>query len=133
MEITVRVENARVPVTVMQVSGKIDSSTYEAFQASAEELILGGARHILVDLTDVPYISSAGLRALHNIFNRLRSIHKDVDDEELRKRMSAGAYKSPYLKINASSADIRNVFTLGGFDIYIEIHNDIAEAAASFQ
>jgi anti-anti-sigma factor len=132
MEIIVSVENARVPVTVMQVSGKIDSSTYQAFQARAEELILGGARYILVDLTDVLYISSAGLRALHNIFNQLRSIHKDVDDDELRKKMSAGAYKSPYLKVNASVADIRDVFTLGGFDIYIEIHNSIAEAVASF-
>ncbi|MBI3161691.1 MAG: STAS domain-containing protein [Chloroflexi bacterium] len=132
MEIITSVEQARIPVTVMRVRGKIDSSTFQAFQSKAEELIGSGARHLLVDLADAPFISSAGLRAIHNIFNQLRAIHKDMNDDDLRKSMSAGAYKSPYLKACGLSPEVREVFTLGGFDIYIESHEDTGSALASF-
>lgn len=78
MEIKVSTENRRVQVTVMEVTGNVDSITNLAFQAKAEELIKGGARHILVDLTHVPYMSSAGLRALSAILNQLRAIYNYV-------------------------------------------------------
>ena len=73
MEIKVSTENGRVPVTVLHVDGNIDSSTYEAFQSTAKKLIDDGARYMLVDLSHAPFVSSAGLRALHTLFNELRS------------------------------------------------------------
>jgi anti-anti-sigma regulatory factor len=56
MEIKAFNENGRVPVTVMHVDGDIDASTYEAFKARADELIAGGARYILVDLSHVKFV-----------------------------------------------------------------------------
>ena len=50
MEIKVSTENGRVPVTVLHVEGNLDSSSQSQFQKKTEELIKGGARHILVDL-----------------------------------------------------------------------------------
>lgn len=132
MEIKVATENARVPVTVMSIHGDIDSLTHQAFQAKADELISGGARYILVNMADTPHISSAGLRSLHNIFNKLRSLHQDVNDDELRKEMSAGNYKSPYIKITNLSGHVREVFELSGFETYMEIHDDLSKAIASF-
>lgn len=132
MEIKVSTGNAQVPVTVMHVNGNIDSATYQAFQSKAEELISNGAHHILVDLANAPFISSAGLRAMHSIFNQLRSLHKDADDDVLRKGMSAGAYKSPYLKVVNLSEEAKEVFELGGFDTYIEVHDDVKKAIDSF-
>ena len=133
MEIKVTTENAGVPVTVVSVHGNIDSLTYQDFQSKVDELITKGARHILVNMADSAYISSAGLRSLHNIFNKLRSLHKDVDDDELRKQMNAGEYKSPYLKISNLSAQLREIFELSGFETYMEIHEDADKAIASFQ
>ena len=132
MEIKVTAENARVALSVLHVSGKIDSLTYQAFQAKADELIDGGARYLLVDLANVEFISSAGLRALHNIFNRLRSLHQDVNDEELRKKMSTGEYKSPFVKVANPSSQIREVFEVSGFDTYIEAYDELGKAIASF-
>ena len=106
MEIKVAKENARVPLEIMHISGKIDSLTYQVFQAKAEEMIDNGTRYILVDLSDVEFISSAGLRALHNIFNKLRSLHQDVNDDELRNKMTAGKYKSPYIKVSNPSSQV---------------------------
>jgi anti-anti-sigma factor len=134
MEIKVHTENGRVPVTVMHVDGNIDSSSYEAFQSKAAELIKGGARHILVDLSHVPFLSSAGLRALQTIFNQLRSINPDANlgDEEVKKGISAGTYKSPHLKLLNLSDETRVVFQMSGFDMFIETYTDMKTAIASF-
>ncbi len=133
MEIISTLEKRRVPITVMQIIGNIDSATYPAFQAHADDLISKGATYILVDLEKAPFISSAGLRAVHSIFNQLRSFHKDVNDDLLRKSMSTGTYKSPYLKVVNLSKEAREVFELGGFDTYIEVHDDMQKGLNSFQ
>ena len=132
MEIKTSSGNARVPITVIHIKGNVDSATYQDFQVKADELIKAGARHILVDLAEAPFISSAGLRVLHNIFNQLRAIHKDLNDDELRKKMSTGAYKSPYIKVANLSSQVRDAFVISGFDTYIEVHDDLKKAVASF-
>jgi anti-anti-sigma factor len=132
MEIQIIKESARVPVAVLNIKGAIDSSTYQLFQKQADEAIDHGAQYVLVNLADCTFISSAGLRALHNIFNKLRSIHKDVDDEQLRKKMQQGTYKSPYLKVSNLSQAIKDVFELSGFETYIEVFDDHSAALKSF-
>ena len=134
MEIKVFTENGRVPVTVMHVDGNIDSATHEEFQSKAEEAIKGGARHILVDLSHTKFVSSAGLRALNNLFNELRSFDPDsnLSDEEMKKGISAGTYKSPHLKLLNLSQDARTAFEMAGFDMFIETHTDMKTAVASF-
>ncbi|MFN3491323.1 MAG: STAS domain-containing protein [Anaerolineales bacterium] len=132
LEITSTTQNARVPVTIVNIKGDVDASNYQEFQSQTEALITEGARYLLLNLEEVPYISSAGLRVIHNLFNRLRMLHKDANDEELRKRMSAGAYKSPYIKIVNLSKRAKESFELGGFETYIEVYNDIEKAVNSF-
>ncbi len=134
MEIQVHTENGRVPVTVLHVHGNIDSSTYQAFESQAEELIKKGTRNILVDLSHSGFISSAGFRALHHIFNKLRSVHPDINltDEEMKKGINDGTYKSPHLKLLKLSKETRTAFEMSGFDMYIETFNDLEAAIASF-
>jgi anti-anti-sigma factor len=135
MNIKVSVENGPVPVTVMHIDGNLDATSYEAFEKRADELIAGGARHILVDLSHAPFVSSAGLRALHHIFNNLRSSDttSTMTDEEVRSGISAGTYKSPHLKLLNPSKETRSTFELSGFDMFIETFNDREAALASFQ
>lgn len=135
MDIKVSVENRSVPITVMHVDGNIDASSYEKFQSTADELIAGGARHILVDLSHAPFVSSAGLRALHNIFNKLRASDKTnpMSEEEVRRGINAGTYKSPHLKLLNLSKETKTTFGLSGFDMFIETFDDRDAALASFQ
>ena len=134
MEIKVASENARVPVTVLHVDGNIDSSTYQAFQAKVDELIDGGARHLLIDLSHAPFVSSAGFRALHQIFNKLRSLQPDnkLSEEDVKKGISAGTYKSPHLKLLNLSRETNTTFEMSGFDMFIETYNDRKAAIDSF-
>jgi anti-anti-sigma factor len=132
MDIKVTKEAARVPVTVMHVSGNVDSSTYEAFQAKADELMKGGTRYLLVDLEQVPLITSAGLRALNTIFTRLRELTPDVSDEDMRHGINAGTYKSPHLKLLKPSKASTVALEHSGFSLFIESFSDAKEALASF-
>jgi anti-anti-sigma factor len=101
MEIKISTENGRVPVTIMHIDGDIDSATSNLFQTKAEELIKSGARNILIDLAHCPYMSSASLRALHQVFKELNAINPDttLSEDEIKKGINAGTYKSPYLKL----------------------------------
>ncbi|MGZ8940844.1 MAG: STAS domain-containing protein [Limisphaerales bacterium] len=134
MNIKVSVENGAVPVTVVHVDGDIDASTYEQFQARLTELIDGGTRHMLIDLSHTPFVSSSGLRALHFAFNKLREIDtaNPMSGEEVRRGISAGTYKSPHLKLLNPSTETKSTFELSGFDMFIETFDDRQTALASF-
>ena len=134
MEIKVTNESGRVPVTVMQIEGNLDSSTYEQFQTTARKLVDEGARYILVDLSHAPFVSSAGLRALHTLFNELRTRNPggDLSDEQVKNGISAGTYKSPHLKLLNLSPETRSPFETSGFDMYIDTFTDRKAAINSF-
>jgi anti-anti-sigma factor len=134
MDIQTSTENRHVPVTVMHVNGNIDALSYEEFQTKADELIAGGAKYLLIDLSNSPFISSAGLRALHHIFNELRA--RDTDnsksEEEIHRGISSGTYKSPNLKLLKLSKESKTAFELSGFDMFIDTFDDEQTALASF-
>lgn len=134
MEIKVTNESGRVPVTVMQLEGNLDSSTYEQFQTTARKLVDEGARYILVDLSHAPFVSSAGLRALHTLFNDLRSRNPEANlsDEQVKRGISAGTYKSPHLKLLNLSPETKSAFETSGFDMYIDTFTDRRLAINSF-
>ena len=134
MDIQVTTVNGRVPITILRVEGNIDAQTYDQFEKKADELIEGGARHLLIDLARAPFVSSAGLRALHHIFNDLRA--RDTDnprsEEEIRRGISAGTYKSPHLKLVNLSKESKTAFDLSGFDMFIDTFDDEQTAIDSF-
>jgi anti-anti-sigma factor len=134
MEIKVSTEKGRVSVTVIHIDGNIDAATQGAFLAKAQELIQGGSRHILLDLSHTPYISSAGLRAMNEIFNDLRSLNPDANlsEEDVKKGLASGTYKSPHLKLLNPSKDIQSILKATGFDLILETFSDFNTAVASF-
>jgi len=133
MEINVSTITGRVPVTVVHLEGNVDASTADVFRANVLSLIEGGARRILLDMEHVPFMSSAGLRALHQIFNKLREVNEDdVADGEMRKGIRDGTYKSPHLKLLNLSKHTKVVFEAAGFDMYIETFTDRQAAIRSF-
>ena len=134
MDIKVSTEQARVPVTILQIEGDIDSFTYNDFLSQAQKLINEGARYMMIDMAQVPYVSSAGLRAIYTIFKDLRALHpeENLSEEQMEKAARMGTYQSPYLKLLNLSAGVHGVFQMGGFDRYIETFIDQEKALASF-
>ena len=134
MDIKISTEQARVPVTILHVDGDIDSSSYQDFLSQAQKLIDQGARYMLIDLAHVPYVSSAGLRAIYTIFKDLRAGHteENLNEEQMENAARMGTYKSPHLKLLNVSDHVYGVFQMGGFDRYIENFTDREKALAAF-
>ena len=129
MELTVSQEQGRVPVTVLHVKGNVDSTSYQDFQARAEQLVAEGTHDLLVDLHDVPYMSSAGLRSLNHIYNKLRG---NVTQSAVTQGVTAGTYKSPHLKLLSPSKRVLETLKMSGFDMFLDIQSDLHTAVASF-
>lgn len=128
-DIAVSHEQGRVPVTVFHLQG--DLSHEEPLQSRAKELYESGTRYLLLDLTDVPYISSAGLRGLHQVYMLLRN-SADESDQDVKQGIAAGTYKSPHLKLLKPSKHAAKALSVSGYDMFLEIHKDLASAVASF-
>ena len=125
LQIDVSQESGRVPVTVFSLKGEISSDNHDQLQAQANESYAAGMRYLLVDFTELTFMSSAGLRALHAIYQKLQG-------EDDGGEAAGGEFKSPYLKLLNPPDKIRKVINVVGFDRYVEIHTDLEEAIASF-
>jgi anti-anti-sigma factor len=132
MDITVSLEQGRVPVTVLRITGNIDASNFEQLNQVSLEAINRGARYIVIDLTKVLYVSSAALRTINNIFQQLNSINKNEDNIQMQDGISAGTYKSPYLKLLNPSKNVIDVLKVTGFDMFLDIHKDFKMVIDSF-
>ena len=53
-------------------------------------------------------------------------------DEQMKKGISAGTYKSPHLKLLNLSPETKTAFETSGFDMYIDTFTDRNAALASF-
>lgn len=67
MEITVSTHQANEPVAVMHIQGNIEASNFVGMVNKAREIHKNPARYLIIDLSEVPYASSAGLVAIHKI------------------------------------------------------------------
>ncbi|MBV9404097.1 MAG: STAS domain-containing protein [Acidobacteriaceae bacterium] len=46
---------------VLKISGRMDAANASVFQKTCEEWIAGGAPHLVLDLSELQYVSSMGL------------------------------------------------------------------------
>ncbi|MGE5463563.1 MAG: STAS domain-containing protein, partial [Syntrophothermus sp.] len=67
MEIDVRIHQANEAIAIMSVKGEINASNFIEVSDKAQELYMNPARNLIIDLSDVPDISSTGLAAIHKI------------------------------------------------------------------
>ena len=131
MEITVSHEQNRVPVTVLHVAGKTDSESAEILQQKAMKMIDAGARYLIFDLGGVPYMSSAGLRVLQEVFDKLRALSAKESDKDIYRHIADGSYQLPYLKIVNPTPEVMEVLKMTGFDMLVSIEKDLKKALAS--
>ncbi len=132
MEITVTYREGRVPVTVLAPHGELTADSAAPFEAAAAAAIEHGAVHILLDLSDVPYIGSFGIRAINSVLVALHAAADGYTEAELRQALR-GAKKSPRLKLAAVNPQSMKVLETSGFDMYLEVYRTVDEAVRSFQ
>jgi anti-sigma B factor antagonist len=132
MGVSVVQKAGRVPVTVFYISGDIDSSTYQQIQAQIEQVVQAGAHDIVLDLSEVGYLSSAGVRMLSILFYQLRGDLPEESDAAMKQGIHDGTFKSPHLKLASAPPRVADVFKMSGLDMVIDLYRNVPEAVASF-
>lgn len=136
MNISVSQAQGNVPVTVLKLDGQLDGQNYQDVIAKAQELFQAGSRDFLLDLSDLTYISSAGLVALHSVALLARG--EALPDMEggwsayrsLGRSGEAGVQK--HVKLLNPSSDVLGVLDMVGFSSVFEIYTNLDEAVKSF-
>ncbi len=136
MEITVSTQQGSVPVTVVQPHGDVDASNFSQLISKIESLQKEGARDFILDLSDVPFMSSAGLVALHSIAIMLRG-ETPTDPQSgwaalksIDRSREAGMQK--HVKLLQPQQYVAETFDKAGFTQFFQVFTDLKQAVASF-
>ena len=123
MNIRIAHEQGGVPITVFYVQGQINMSSTAQLEQTARAEYDKGMRNLLIDLSETTSMTSIGLRSLLLLYRLL--------DDPLSS-VSASRPKSSHLKLVNAPPDLMRVFQISGFDLFIEIYDDLPTAIASF-
>ncbi|HXF84761.1 MAG TPA: STAS domain-containing protein [Anaerolineales bacterium] len=128
-ELTIRSSKVqgRVPLTILHLNGHLHGPAEPYLLDHARQAHEDGTRHLLLDLSGVDVITSAGLRAIHVIFNMFTP-QSDVET----MRQHAEPYKSPYLKLVCPNPQVYYVLSIVGFLQNIPIYPNVEDAVNSF-
>jgi len=134
VNITVSHTRGRVPVTVLQPHGDLDASTYKDLIEKAREIIAAGAHDILLDLSDVPYMSSSGVVALQSIAMLLRGEELPESGWEAMRAINRESARGTqqHLKLLSLQPRVDKTLEMAGLKQFIEVYADLATAVASF-
>jgi len=135
MNISVSQVQGKVPVTVLKVEGQLDGQTYQNLINQARESYTAGWHDFLIDMSDLTYISSAGLVALHSMAMLAKG--EALPDTEAgwsayRSMSKTSSGKQTHVKLLNPRPEVRSVLDMVGFTSAFDIFTDLDEAVQSF-
>jgi len=117
-----------VSVSIFHLQGHLHGPTEQELLDRARQAFEDGAKHLVLDMSELDVLSSAGLRAIQNIFK----LFTPQSDVELMRQHGDEPYKSPYFKIVCAKPEIYYILNITGFLQNIFIYNNLEEATNSF-
>lgn len=136
MNLSISQAQGNVPVSIIKLDGQLDGQNFQELISKAQELYNAGERDFLLDLSDLTYISSAGLVALHSVALLARG--EELPDVEggwsayrsMGRSSEAGRQK--HVKLLNPRSEVLGVLDMVGFSNVFEIYTDREEAVNSF-
>lgn len=106
-------------VDLLSLSGRLDAASSPQFKQQIDALFDQGRYRIVLDMANLDYIASPGLRVLIEARKRARDLKlTDLEGGDVR--------------IASLPPRIKEVFDLTGFTSLFEIFPDVTEAVGSF-
>ena len=124
-------------VAVLSLDGELDASNFEHVIATGRSLYDEGTRRLVLDLTDLTYMGSSGLVALHSLAVLLRG-EEPPDPEYGWSALhsvgagGAGGAEQNAVKICGARASVDRVLERTGLKRFFEVYPNRAAALASF-
>jgi anti-anti-sigma factor len=99
-------------VVVAKLAGRLDSSSAPSVEEQLTRLVGSGAPRLAIDLSNLEYISSAGLRVLLLVARKVQQAHGK-------------------LALFGLAPGVHDVFSVSGFDTIFTVRDDAAAAIAA--
>ena len=136
MEIKISEIKSPANVTILQMTGKLDGSNYLDLIEEARRVYMDGARDLLIDMSQLTYMSSAGIAALHKTALLFRGMPV-LEDESGWAAYHAidrdqGSGIQQHVKLLSPQPEVASILDISGFTGLFEIHSDLNQAVASF-
>ena len=110
MNITITKEG---DISILSLTGSLDTNTSKGAEDEMNKLIEDGRTKLLIDLSNLDYISSSGLRILLSTSKKLKPLRGEM-------------------RICGLNETVNEVFEISGFTMIFKIFKTIEEAKASF-
>lgn len=131
MEIFVSYHQGNEPIAIMKLNGDINASNFVQISDKAQELYMNPARNLIIDLSDVPSISSTGLAAIHKIALLYSGVpHKIEQGTNPDFTHSSNARK--YVKLLNPQPEVDKSLESAGLKLFFKVYKDLESAIASF-
>jgi anti-anti-sigma factor len=115
------VENVQgaVPITVFHLRGWLDSQSENEFVKWASEAYEKGTRYLLLDLSELDTLTSAGMRAIQKVYKMFSTEGEDVE--------------FAHLKMASAPPTVYHALKITGFLKSIPMYESVQSAIDSFK
>jgi anti-anti-sigma regulatory factor len=132
MEITVTIHQAEQPIAIMQVKGEISAASFMEVVNKAQELYNNPARYLIIDLSGVTSVSSAGLVGLHKIALVYSGVPQQVDDDDSRPDFTHNSSARKFVKLLNPQPDVDEALKKAGLKLFFKVYTNLESALESF-
>lgn len=99
-------------ITIVSINGRLDTTNYNNFDKELDALVSSGSNNLIIDCSDMNYISSSGLRVFLVYLKKMKA-------------------EGGSLAICGMQSMIKEVFTISGFTSLFSIYETREEALAA--
>ena len=132
MEINVSYHQGSEAIAIMRLKGDINASNFVQISDKAQELYMNPARNLVIDLSEVPNISSTGLAAIHKIALLYSGVPQQVE-EGANPDFTHSSNARKYVKLLNPQPEVEKTLETAGLKLFFKVYKDLDSALASFK
>jgi anti-anti-sigma regulatory factor len=136
MDMIIEKAQGRVPITILGLKGDLDASNFQEVIEKAKNIFSSGGRDLLLDMSQLKFLSSSGIVALHSIALIMRGDRPhDLEGgwntfHAIREDKSSGTQE--HVKLLNPAPKIQETLRKTGMDTFFGIFYNVNAALASF-
>ena len=115
----------------MRLKGEINASNFILVSDKAQELYMNPARNLIIDLSEVPAISSTGLAAIHKIALLYSGVPQKVE-EYSNPDFTHSSNARKHVKLLSPQPEVDKTLESAGLKLFFKVFKDLDSAIASF-
>jgi len=132
MEISISMEQASESVVaVMKLRGDVNASNFMEVVDKAQEIYNNPSRYLIIDLSEVPSISSTGQVAIHKIALIYSGVPQEVE-ANANPDFTHSSSARKYVKLLNPQPQVDEALTKAGLRLFFKVYNDYESAIQSF-